>query len=157
MSLKTFVWIPFNNYRIILLGFYMILLLVLTEIALAKGDCPQNKRTQSAPTKILKIENPIPENQLNIKAGESLYQGKAKPIACKTCHGINGNGIGDPSFESNPMPRNFTCTETMDILSDGQLFWIIKNGSKNTSMFSFSDLSDNEIWQLVHYIRQFSK
>jgi hypothetical protein len=157
MRLKNYFGIPFYNYRIILFGFYMIVLLIFNEMAFAKGDCPQNRSTQSAPTQILKIENPIPENQLNIKAGESLFQRKAKPIACKTCHGINGNGIGDPSFESNPMPRNFTCIETMDTLSDGQLLWVIKNGSKNTSMFSFSDLSDNEIWQLVHYIRQFAK
>ena len=157
MSLKAFVGASFNNDRIILLGVYMIALLFFTDIAFAKGDCPQNRNTKSAPNKSLKIESLIPANHLNIKAGESLYQGKAKPIACKTCHGINGNGIGDPSFESNPMPRNFTCKETMDTLSDGQLFWIIKNGSKNTSMFSFSDLSDNEIWQLIHYIRQFAK
>ena len=145
------------NFRIMLLGFYFIVLFVFTEIAFAKGDCPQNRKTKSAPTKILKIENPIPKNPLNIKAGKSLYQRKAKPIACKTCHGINGDGIGDPSFESNPIPRNFTCSEMMETLPDGQLFWIIKNGSKNTSMFAFSDLSDNEIWQLIHYIRQFAK
>lgn len=156
MNLRDFVCTPIN-YRIMFLGCYMIVLMIFTEIASAKGNCPQNRKTKSAPTKILKIKNPILENHLNVKAGESLYQGKAKPIACKTCHGINGSGLGDPSFESNPMPRNFTCSEVMNTLPDGQLFWIIKNGSKNTSMFAFTDLSDNEIWQLIHYIRQFAK
>jgi hypothetical protein len=41
-------------------------------------------------------------------------------------------------------------------ISDGQLFWIIKNGSVGTSMPEFTDLSDKSIWQLIIYIREFS-
>jgi len=43
------------------------------------------------------------------------------------------------------------------ILPDGQLFWIIRNGSPKTSMFAFPSLTDDQVWQLIHYIRQFSK
>ena len=32
-----------------------------------------------------------------------------------------------------------------------------KNGSKNTSMYAFSDLSNHQIWQLIHYVRTFAK
>ena len=42
-------------------------------------------------------------------------------------------------------------------ISDGQMFWAIKNGIKGTSMPSYSDLADWEIWVLIHYIRQFGK
>ena len=38
-------------------------------------------------------------------------------------------------------------------LPDGQLFWIIKNGSPRTGMMAFQGLPDEEIWQLIHYIR----
>ena len=41
-------------------------------------------------------------------------------------------------------------------ISDGQLFWIIKNGSAGTLMPEFIDLSDKSIWQLIIYIREFS-
>jgi hypothetical protein len=41
----------------------------------------------------------------------------------------------------------------MEQISDGQLFWIIKNGSKGTSMPPYSKLSDRKIWQLIQYIR----
>ncbi|MDH5458255.1 MAG: c-type cytochrome, partial [Nitrospinota bacterium] len=82
---------------------------------------------------------------------------QGKPITCKTCHGEKGDGIAESGFESTPPPRNFTCAETMEALPDGQLFWIIRNGSPKTSMFAFPSLSDEQVWQLIHYIRQFSQ
>ncbi|NIP99686.1 MAG: cytochrome C, partial [Nitrospinaceae bacterium] len=41
-------------------------------------------------------------------------------------------------------------------IPDGQMFWIIKNGSPGTRMPAFGNLSDEQIWQLVLYIRQFA-
>jgi mono/diheme cytochrome c family protein len=81
---------------------------------------------------------------------------KAKPLACKHCHGLSGNGQGSMSHSMNPKPRNFTCTETMNKISDGQLFWIIKKGSKGTAMPAYSYLSDKKIWQIILYIRSLS-
>ena len=54
-------------------------------------------------------------------------------------------------------PRNFTCVFTMDDLPDGQLFWVIKNGSPGTDMPSFNYLEDEQVWQLILYLRSFSK
>ena len=123
----------------------------------AAGECPQNRKTPTAPQKFLKMQNPIPLNDESLKAGETLFQLQGKPIACKTCHGSKGNGKAESGFESTPPPRNFTCAETMAALPDGQLVWIIRNGSPKTSMFAFPSLSDDQVWQLIHYIRQFSK
>jgi mono/diheme cytochrome c family protein len=141
--------------KIVILSFLILSGLFPTQAA--SENCPQERKTKAAPSKFLNLKNPLPADSSNIKAGEDLYQGKARPIACKFCHGIEGNGVGDPDFESTPPARNFACTNTMKSLSDGQLFWVIKNGSKNTSMFAFSDLSDNQVWQLIHYIRQFAQ
>ncbi len=120
-------------------------------------ECPQDRKTPTAPQEFLALKNPLLFDDKTLKAGENLFHNQAKPIACKFCHGIKGNGKSDPDFESTPPPRNFTCRETMGKLPDGQLFWVIKNGSKNTSMFAFPGLSDNQIWQLVHYVRSFGK
>jgi cytochrome c553 len=120
-------------------------------------ECPQTRKTPTAPKEFLNMQNPLPLNDKNLKSAEKLFQVKAKPIACKFCHGVTGNGEGDPDFESTPSARDFTCAATMKKLPDGQLFWVIRNGSKNTAMFAFSDLSDHQIWQLVHYIRSFGK
>jgi hypothetical protein len=52
-----------------------------------------------------------------------------------------------------PPPRNLTCSETMAGISDGQLFWIIRNGSPGTGMMAFAGLSDEQTWQLILYVR----
>jgi hypothetical protein len=54
-------------------------------------------------------------------------------------------------------PRNFTCGTTMEKIPDGQLFGIIKFGSPGNKMFAYDLLEDDQIWQLVLYIRQFAK
>jgi len=88
--------------------------------------------------------------------GETLYQKTAKPMACKLCHGKKGNGKGPGGAGINPAPRNFTCSATMKDISDGQMFGIIKQGSPGTAMPAFKNLKDKEIWQLIHFIRQFN-
>jgi hypothetical protein len=55
-----------------------------------------------------------------------------------------------------PYPRDFTCFQTMKEISDGQMFWIIKHGSHGTRMKLFKDLEEDQIWQLVHYVRRFA-
>ena len=121
------------------------------------GPCPQERNTARAPDSAYSKANPLPATPETIQAGELLYQQKAAPIACKYCHGEKGDGQGDPDFAGNPPARNFACAETMNKISDGQLFWVIKNGSPNTSMPAFSGLSEEQAWQLVRYIRQFAR
>jgi len=45
----------------------------------------------------------------------------------------------------------------MNEIPDGQLYWVIKNGSPGTGMMSFAGLPDEQVWQLVHYIRSLAK
>jgi hypothetical protein len=145
-----------DTSKVVKLILFLTIFMRLSTLSFAE-KCPQARKTPTAPKIFLSLQNPLPLNDKNLKSAEKLFQEKAKPIACKFCHGVTGNGEGEPDFESTPSARNFTCAATMDKLPDGQLFWVIKNGSKNTSMFSFPDLPDNQIWQLVHYIRAFGK
>lgn len=143
--------------RSVLVIFISVLMLtILSGPVSAAEECPQKRKTPTAPSNFLKMKNPVPLNDATLKAGESIFQLQGKPIACKVCHGEKGNGVAESDFESTPTPRNFACAQTMRTISDGQLFWIIRNGSPNTSMFAFPSLSDDQVWQLVHYIRRFS-
>ena len=118
-----------------------------------KGSCPQVRDTVAAPDGFLKLKNPLISNSKNIVAGESFFHTDAQPTACKVCHGSTGNGMGMMAPGQNPPPRNFTCTETMKNISDGQMFWIIKNGSAETRMVAFKSLKDEHIWQIILYLR----
>ena len=121
------------------------------------GVCPQQRFTATAPKEIRDQTNPIEANHKNLEAGRSFFHTDAQPTACKVCHGPGGNGLGMMARGLNPPPRNFSCNETMKYISDGQLFWIIKNGSPETGMPPYKlNLKDNEIWQIILYLRQFS-
>jgi hypothetical protein len=119
--------------------------------------CPQTRNTPSAPDEFLQLTNPLSPSPENIFAGQTLFHFDAKPGPCRVCHGISGNGLGILFRDLTPSPRNFTCNQTMDPLPDGQLFWIIKNGSPGTAMPAFKNLEDEQIWQLIHFIRHYSK
>ncbi|KMP11278.1 hypothetical protein UR09_03820 [Candidatus Nitromaritima sp. SCGC AAA799-A02] len=131
-----------------------LLLFVFSSIAFA-ADCPQVRKTPKAPGSFLSKANPLKPAPENISAGKLLYEKKAKPLPCVQCHGVNGNGVGKLAKGMTPHPRNFACQETMKKIPDGQLFWVIKNGSKGTGMMGFKLLKDNQIWQLILYIRGF--
>jgi mono/diheme cytochrome c family protein len=120
------------------------------------GVCPQPRHTVKAPDEYLKRANPLEATAQNILAGKTLFQVDAKPSACRICHGISGDGLGILFHKVKPKPRNFTCIYTMEDLPDGQLFWVIKNGSPGTAMPSFKYLDDDQVWQLILYLRSFS-
>lgn len=120
-------------------------------------ECPQPRFTGKAPEPIRTRENPLPATNTHIAAGGALYQGDVQP-ACRMCHGRDGDGRGPLSAQFEPRPRNFACKETVNGIPDGQLYWIIRNGSPGTAMPGFGDkLSERETWQVVLYLRRLAQ
>ena len=119
------------------------------------SNCPQKRSTLSAPEPYLRMANPLPPSEKNLLAGKTLFLVDARPFPCQTCHGIKGDGFGIAFKPEAPTPRNFTCVQTMKDISDGQMFWIIRNGSPESQMPAFKELEEDQIWQLVLYLRHF--
>ncbi|MBT5375628.1 MAG: cytochrome c [Nitrospinaceae bacterium] len=118
----------------------------------AGTNCPQPRKTKSAPANIASLDKTA---QANADNGKKLFNKKAKPLACKMCHGVKGDGQGKLGKALKPNPRNFTCDATMKKVSAGQMFWVIKNGSPGTGMAAHKkSMKDKEIWDVVKYIRQ---
>jgi mono/diheme cytochrome c family protein len=119
--------------------------------------CVQPRKTAKAPAEFLATTNPLTASSGAIAAGKTLFLKTAQPVACVMCHGEQGDGKGLMGAALVPPPRNFTCGAMMKDIPDGQLFWIIKNGSPGTGMMPFAGLSDEQVWQLVQYIRSLAK
>jgi cytochrome c len=98
--------------------------------------------------------NPFPSIPENIEKGKHIFHGKA---FCVTCHGPDGKGLGDIPGLRGKLPRNFTDKAWQAARSDGELFWILKNGSPGTDMASFIPLvlTDEEAWHVILYVRSF--
>ena len=130
----------------------VIFTLAMVSSAYAAGKCPQPRKTKSAPGGISKKDKTAKASSAN---GKKIYTKTAKPIACHMCHGKKGDGTGKLGKALKPHPRNFTCKATMKQVSAGQMFWIIKNGSKGTGMVAHKKtLKDKEIWDVIKYIRE---
>ncbi|HSL05197.1 MAG TPA: c-type cytochrome [Nitrospiraceae bacterium] len=104
------------------------------------------------------VTNPFPADEEIIAKGKALYEGKG---FCKVCHGPDGKGLGEdiaPGSLKGPLPRNFTDKKWQAARTDGELFWILKNGSKGTAMASFVPLvlTQEEAWQVLRYVRSFA-
>lgn len=125
--------------------------------AVQGGACVQPRKTAKAPDDFLAKTNPLSSSAGTIKVGKELFLKTAQPVACVMCHGEQGDGKGLMGAALVPPPRNFTCGTMMRDIPDGQLFWIIKNGSPGTGMMSFASLPDEQVWQLIHYIRSLAK
>ncbi|HAP39702.1 MAG: cytochrome c [Nitrospira sp.] len=100
--------------------------------------------------------NPIPATAENIEKGKALFQGKA---FCATCHGREGKGLADIEGLRGKLPRNFTDRIWQAARSDGELLWILKNGSPGTDMAPFIPLvlTEEEAWQVLLYVRSFGQ
>ncbi len=126
-------------------------MVVLPAFSQAAGTCPQPRKTKSAPANLQKMAIPA---SADAAAGKKIFEKTSKPLACKMCHGEKGDGNGKLGKALKPSPRNFTCEATMKNVSAGQMFWIIKNGSKGTGMVAHGKtLKDPDIWNVVKYIR----
>ena len=121
------------------------------------GECPQPRFTDKAPPEYLARANPMTSTPEVLAAGERVYTGKLKSYNCSVCHGVKGDGKGPLASQYNPPPRNFSCKDTVNGIPDGQLFWIIRNGSPGTAMPPSKDLTDEQVWQLVHYLRNIAQ
>ena len=70
------------------------------------------------------------------------------------CHGENGNGKGDLAKDMKPELPDFRNPAVLKERTDGELFYIMKNGKGQ--MPPENRGNDNELWDLVNYIRSFA-
>lgn len=130
---------------------FAVLTLFVVNTAFAGAKCPQPRKTKKAPSNLYKKDK---TGSANAAAGKKIYTKTAKPMACAMCHGKKGDGAGKLGAALTPKPRNFTCKATMKKVTPGQMFYIIKNGSKGTGMVPQKTLKDKDIWNVIKYIRK---
>lgn len=72
---------------------------------------------------------------------------------CATCHGNDGRTPTDIGRGLYPRAPDLGSDEAQH-WSDPEMFWIIRNGIRLTGMPAFGNqLTDQETWGLVHYLR----
>jgi predicted CXXCH cytochrome family protein len=99
----------------------------------------------SVPDDARKQRNPLGPDAADVAAGRDLFREK-----CEICHGYDGGGhtqIGAGEYPHPPPLRTLAAD-----LTDGALFYHIRNGIRNTGMPAWN-LPERQIWQIVLYLR----
>lgn len=99
--------------------------------------------------------NPLAEDTEPIDQGKQIYAAN-----CASCHGVEAMGDGPASASLNPKPKPL-ATE-VKALSDDYLYWRIAEGGAFSPFSSAMPawkrtLSEEEIWQVVAYLRTFQR
>jgi mono/diheme cytochrome c family protein len=102
---------------------------------------------QSVPETEAARTNPLGSDPAEVAAGSDLFKQK-----CEICHAYDGSGqteIGSGEYPRPPALRAINVAA----LSDGEIFYHIRNGIRNTGMPAWQ-MPDRNIWQLVAFIRK---
>lgn len=123
-------------------------------VASSVGVFAAERKTPNAPEAFLKMTNPVALIPEVLEEAKGFYKDK-----CIKCHAANGNGKASATKGMDVKPRDYTDKALMATIPDGQLFWIILNGSDpdTTEMEGYKKkFTEEQIWKLVHYIRSFA-
>lgn len=97
------------------------------------------------------VTNPILPDGASITRGREIFAAN-----CALCHGPEGRGDGELAVGMEPAPADFADGHTAGH-TDGDLYFWIKEGVRETAMPAFSSkLTDEEIWHTVNYVRRLS-
>ena len=111
---------------------------------------PASSATPASPVTLTNPVTPTPESQAHAK----MVYG----MDCAICHGEKGNGKGDLVGDMHLTIKDFNDPTGIKAKSDGDLFTIIKNGDDKVKMPAEGPRAkDQDIWNLVIYIRSLSK
>lgn len=95
--------------------------------------------------------NPFPLNRESIDSGSITYA-----ATCATCHGESGKGDGPAAAALNPAPADLAIH--VPLHTDAELFDFIADGIDGTPMVpQLGNLSEDEIWHLINFIRTFGE
>ncbi len=117
---------------------------------------PTTQKTASTayaaiPAEAAKQANPVKPSPESIARAKKWWT-----IDCAMCHGANGDGKGDLAKDMKLQIADFTDPTTLKDRTDGDIFYIIKNGHQDMPPEG-PRVKTEENWDLVNYVRSLAK
>jgi mono/diheme cytochrome c family protein len=119
---------------------------------------PAQEAASPAPAPAFKIpaEAARQVNPVKPSAETLAHAKKVYGYECAVCHGDDGGGAGDMAKNIKAKMPDFRDPTALKGLTDGELFYIIKNG-KGEMDGEGPRLKPEDTWSMVNYIRSFGK
>jgi len=117
------------------------------DLAQEKPGTAEQKMTPEDTAK----KNPVPPTPEGLAEVRKLYS-----YNCAMCHGKIGDGKGDLAADMKLELRDWRDANTLEKVTDGELFWIISNGKGK--MPGEGDRTKEKVrWNFVNLVRSFAK
>ncbi len=132
---------------------------IVWEGSSARGEAPalETRIAQwllyhTVPASARAMKNPLDTaaGSPDVLAGHDVFRGK-----CELCHAYDGGGKTAIGAGQYPRPPDLRGADVQR-MSDGELFYHIKNGIRHTGMPAW-ELPDRQIWQVSAYLRNLPK
>ncbi len=120
-----------------------------TEPMLMEKALATTIRGRAIPSRYKTMKNPVADTP------EVIHEGMAHwADHCAACHANNGSGDTMYGKTMYPRPPDMRQKDTQE-MSDGELYYTIKNGVRLSGMPAFGDPGDDDVdsWKLVAFIR----
>ena len=102
------------------------------------------------PDSFKSMKNPVAQSDASTKAGLAVFTKN-----CASCHGKAGLGDGVKARTLKDFPGNFSKADFQS-LADGDIFYRTKTGRGEMPKYD-GKLSDDDIWNVVNYMRTLKK
>jgi len=111
----------------------------------------QEKKPWPVPDAFKNKKNTVASNATSIAAGKDLWN-----THCKSCHGSKGLGDGSKASQLKTQPGDFSTADTQS-QTDGSLFYKISEGRDDMPSFKKKIADQDDIWNLVVFVRTLKK
>ena len=112
---------------------------------------PKSPAYAAIPVEASKTPNPVRSTPESLARAKKWWT-----IDCVMCHGKNGDGKGETAQDMKLTVADFTNPDTLKDRSDGEIFYIIKNGHQDMPPEG-PRVKTEENWDLVNYVRSLAK
>jgi mono/diheme cytochrome c family protein len=137
------------------LAFFLFFVFVLVATLSAQQEQPAPKATSPAyaaiPVEAARRANPIKSSPESLARAKKWWA-----LDCAMCHNANGDGKGSLASDMKIKLVDFTNPTTLKDRTDGEVFYIIKNGHQDMPPEG-DRIKPEENWDLVNYVRSLSK
>jgi mono/diheme cytochrome c family protein len=126
------------------------LLFVSASVLMISATMVAQPKPWVVPANFTSMKNPIAQSAASTKTGLDLYTKN-----CASCHGKTGLGDGVKARSLKTFPGDFSKADFQG-QADGDHFYKTKTGRSEMPKYE-GKLADNDIWNVVNYMRTLKK
>jgi mono/diheme cytochrome c family protein len=134
----------------ILKSFFTGSMALMLGFSIITGNVIAQPKPWTAPAEYKTKKNPIANDEASNKAGMALYNKN-----CASCHGKTGLGDGVKARMLKDFPGDFSGAAFQN-QTDGEHFYKTKSGKGEMPKYE-GKLTDDDIWNIVNYMRTLKK